>query len=380
MSGLPWSASWYQAGMSLWAVACKIAFASTADVKSVLSFLVGASAAGRGPMLFRRAEVVRRVTADLGLTAEQGDDLFLGPPPKSLYDREHARFGLRWCPECLVNWYHSARFQDAQLRLCPWHQCRILNECPYCSRIIDPLGAQPWTCSACHKTLAAPPTNWLENFKARPMRPEVLLPGTRLLEQRAPDGQSVWCPIDTNFVAPATASDMYDSGYWRMSFMFEDACAVWETAAAGHRECIHCEPQSIMTQYESAPFKCPVAAGMLQATSQSGVRTEERGEWQRWRALPTAEWNALAPSELPLSLVPVFMREVGRLRMVDAIQKLSELAESGRDRSFWRMPAAVPTHSTSAGGVLFSGLATEQHLLKAIRRGTKSCPQVRLKT
>lgn len=325
-------------------------------------------------MLFSSPESISRLEAKLSVTPEQGAVMFLGPAPTSLYERERARLGVRWCPQCLTGWYHSARFQDIRLRRCPWHGCPLLNECPHCLRTIDPLGERAWTCSACHKNLASSPRDWLQEFKARERQSvaEVLDPW--LAELRSADGKSTLCLEDERFTAPPT--DMYSSAYWRLGFLYEDGCALWGTLAREHSDCARAEAAASMTQYSSAEFACPVAAGILQAMSQLGARSEPYGDWQRWRATPESTFGTSSPSNLPGWATAAYVRELGRLRVLDAVESLASLAETGRRRSFWKMPASQPTIDHLKAGVLLGNLATEPQLLKAFRRGAKSCPNL----
>lgn len=161
-----------------------------------------------------------------------------------------------------------------------------------------------------------------------------------------------------------------------MTFVYEDACAIWETIAAEHRECAMREHQAHMTQYAAAEFTCPVAAGVIQATLAAGAQTEPRGDWQRWRAGGAGLFAMDLPVETPHWLLPTLTREGYRLWVLDALKTLGELAEVGRRKSYWAAPPLVQICSVDLKkGSFLKAEATESELVKAIARAAKSCPR-----
>lgn len=252
-----------------------------------------------------------------------------------------------------------------------------------CLRAVDPPGERAWTCGACHKPLARRPGSWLQHFKvARPAMAE--MQDSWLAELRSTDGKNRSLSGGSEpHESPAAdqsawrlSLSVHSQNYWRSTFLYENACALWETLAHEHRNCASAEVTATMTQYVSAELPCPVAAGMLRAMSQSGARLEPRGNWQRCRPSADSASALSVPASLPDWATAAYVWELGRLRVLDAVESLALLAETGRRRCFWRMPMTKPPIDHLKTGVLLSGLATEAQLLKAFQWGAKSCPNL----
>lgn len=382
---LAWNPAWHQPGMSVWALACRIAHATTATVRSVLEYFVGADERHRAPVWFRSKPAVDRLAGLLDLPVTTVRDAFLYEVPSSLYEREHYRLGVRWCSECLSAWYHSPRFQDVRLRSCPVHGRQLLERCQRCQRAIDPIGVLAWSCTQCGSPMTAMPPDWLDDFK----RPAAFfLPSLMKAakkgeggERRSEDGTTLFVPTG---IAEAVGQDVapgfeYADDYRRRFHVFEDACGMWDTFAREHRACAAREHEAGMTQYSPVRFECPVAAAMLQAMGALGVVGEPRGGWPGWRPQPgsTCDSGMRMPRHVPNWLVPAFVREAGRHLVLDALNTVGELAEMGQRRSHW-LPddSQEPQIVYTPEGALLSGLVTESLLLKAANRAAKSCPNL----
>lgn len=276
MIPLTWSKRWYQAGISLWALAARISFVSTASIETVLEYLVGASRTNRSPIWFGTTASIEQVVYELQLPFEWVRAAFCSPGPPSLDHRRWFRLALRWCPECLRSWYHAATYQDVRLERCPVHDVPLTSRCPSCNRIVDPLKVVRWRCFECKAQLAPAPEDWRADFARNlPALPVVKL--SVPIWRRADAGGSVWISAS----APSSRQTPYGSRAER----FELLSAMWATMASGHRECAVCEDTAAMGQYGGFKFACPVAAALLQCALTMGCDADRRSKERLVRCL-----------------------------------------------------------------------------------------------
>lgn len=372
MIGLPWSVSWFQPGMSAWAIACRIAFVSTAPLRAVLEHLSGATAHWRTPLWFQTSEPRTHLATELGLSERALSDIFLGPVPERLAERQHACLRLRWCPRCLDSWYHSAQFQDTRLDRCPVHGCLLQDRCPRCDRAVDPLGVVPWYCSSCRSYLAQPPSDWLDAFE----RPVPSVPKMSFAEEGgAGESATLFVPACADVVAPDSA-DSYRYLAWRQHFLFEDACAVWDTLGKAHRACALDEPQAGLSQYSAVEFSCPVAGALLHAYGKLDVAAELRRGWHVWRATTMAVYGLSLPWSIPDWAVPAATRSAARRLVLKELKSFGRAAILGRPKTYGSgADALTPEMRFLPGGVFIDSVATESDLLKAIELAEKLCPK-----
>lgn len=381
MIPLPWDPAWAHPGMSVWALACRIAHVSTATVKAVVAYLVGAHEHRRSVMLFRTPQAVTRLASALQLPLAQAEEAFADDWPTSLYEREHFRVGLRWCPKCLEAWYHSPSFQDDRVAKCPLHDVALLDRCPTCARVIDPLGQWAWTCTFCEKPLVASPGDRLADFKRHV---PIVAARTGQIEQGASSGRleqgALLVRRAVDAAVPRWPGDdswwNHSAQYWRQLIVYEDGCALWDTLANSHRDCAAGEVESTMTQYVHRDFKCPVAAALLQAYAAVGVTSEPKAGWPRWRA--TEELSRLydlGGSRTEAWLVPALMRELTRLMVLDALKTLGELAPTERGKTYWYFDPKLSSIDHTEASVILRGVASENELLKATAAAAACCPR-----
>ena len=372
MIDLPWTPRWYQFGISLWALAARIAHVSTAGIDSILSYLVGASRKNRAALWFSTRETVERVTHELRLPEQWSSLCFSAAAPMPLEERQHYRLALRWCPRCLEEWYHSPRFQHSLLARCPVHSVPLVDRCPHCARFVDPLAmVGAWTCGECRQPLTAPPGDWRIQFASN-------VSAVREAQvdvapwRRADDGASVWIPP-----GQATSADSYEDLMQR----FEYLSAVWETMAAGHRNCAPEEAAAGLGQYGGFEFKCPVAAALLQCGLLLGVPTEVNGGWPTFKSSRArADWQ-LDDRQCPPWAVSVVTREQIRLFVQSALKHLTLASEQGWSEAIWRRDFA-PTlkTSTTSRGLFLSDCVSDAQLLKAFADAAQSCRRFQLRT
>lgn len=365
MIDLPWTPRWYQFGISLWALAARIAHVSTAGIDSILDYLVGASNRNRAAVWFGTRETIQRVTHELQLPEQWSSLCFSAVAPMSLEERQHYRLALRWCPRCLEQWYHSPKFQHSLVARCPIHSVPLLDRCPHCSRFVDPLAVvEAWSCGECRQPLAAPPGDWRIQFASNvgAVRDAQLLDATW---RRSDYGTSVWIQPGQR-----TTVDSYEDLMQRFDYL----SAVWDTLAAVHRSCAHEETTAGLGQYSGFEFRCPVAAAILQSGLLLGVPSEVNGGWPSFKSSRArSDWQ-LDDRECPAWAVPVVTREQTRLFVRSALEHLTTAVKRGWSEAIWRHDFA-PTikTSTTSRGMFLSDAVSEAQLLKAFINASESC-------
>jgi hypothetical protein len=369
MIDLPWSPRWFTSGMSVWAVACRIAHASTAPLRAVIEHLCGATEHWRAKLWFSSHDEGRLVS-ELDIAIEDERAAFLGAMPEGLEDRQHVCLRLRWCPSCMERWYHSPKFQDMRLTHCPTHGCLLVDLCPYCSRAVDPLGQAAWFCSSCKTTICAPPADWLSDF---------LAPVAPVRWDTTPEGRVVRSDAllvpKSDLHAPDVA-DSYRYLAWRQHLLFEDACAVWDTLARGHRECAHGETTAAMSPFHAYEFRCPAAAAVLHTFSRFGVSAEPTHGWHLSLSKVSALYDLRIPLGTPDWALPDIVREFGRSHLRKALLTTARAATLKRQEALaLDLGGTGPSITYTTEGALLGSIATEDKLLKALQRAEKFCPK-----
>jgi hypothetical protein len=360
---LPWTPRWYGAGISLWALAARIAFVSTAAILTVLEYLVGATKTHRAPIWFGSLGTIARVGQELQLPAQWSAASFCSPGALPLIEREHYCLALRWCPQCLSSWYHSPHFQDTRVLECPVHKVALLERCPHCSRAVDPLAMRPWSCPECRQSLAQSPEDWRYDF-VELSAPVLQARRADVPWRRSDAGASVW-------IARGSAHDAGLDAYETDMGVYEYMSVLWECFAGEHRQCAQHEHSAAMGQYSSFEFQCPVAAAFLQAGLAMGVEPEPRGLWPAYRRYHVG-WRA--DYSLPGWARPQLAREQLRLFVLSALLKLTSASRGGWSEAIWvREHAALVKTTTTSRGLFLSELASDDDLLKACRLAAESC-------
>lgn len=369
MIPLPWTPRWYVEGISLWALAARIAFVSTATILTVLEYLVGASRAHRALLWFGSRGTIARVGEQLYLPPQWSSATFCSQGPLQLHEREHYRLALRWCPQCLASWYHSPLFQDARVAECPAHKVPLLERCLYCSRFVDPLAIRPWSCAECRKPLADLPGDWSVGFTTDCV-PVVAAERQHVPWRRADDGASLWVGADGTQVF---SDDQYETNMW----LFEQLSALWDHIAGGHRQCAHGEAIASMGQYSGArAFTCPVASAFLQAGLAMGIEPEPLAKWPSFRG-STPLWAA--DRSVPAGAQPLVAREQLRLFILDALEHLGSVARKGWSEAFWNFEDSRRTKViTTSKGLFIADGTSDDELLRACRAAAESCRRPQL--
>lgn len=383
MFELPWTPNWEVPGASLWCLASKVAYASTASLASVLGQLVGATSEDRLPIHAPHELVAVRVADALELRGEPAR-LFADLSPEGYLERRRVHLALKFCPECMAHWFHSAVFQLADLDTCPWHGCRLQERCPHCWRAIDPLGPDAWKCSACHRMFAPEPQDWLRDFKQRPghsgsLVQDLLKPDWFECES-GPDADSWLCHRGGHdFMAlegeQLAHGFLYEHQHARVAF--EEACTLWDTVLAQHRECAMEEPMPRGAgKLSLVEFKCPVAAAAMAAFGWLGVRSQLLAEWQLWHSQQLGvDYVALGRS--PAHLRKALIRDLARIALFDALRIFGRVARAGRWRTKWDGPVSAGGATWSAntlqGVRRLKATVSLSDLLKAVNVAAEGC-------
>lgn len=335
-----WNPGWFHPGLSLWCVAAKIAHVATARVGAVLALLAGVSEQERIRTWVTARKTAARVCEDLELPSTAARTLGLRADTTDLEQRQHISLALRWCPQCLATWYHSPRFQDRRIRLCPWHRVRLRETCPHCARAVDPSG-RPWRCDHCGKPLVADPEHWLSGFKTKPEHDGIWptnLPAAILAYEEHEHG--VLCRPDEDGELTLKAHGRY-LDFWQHAQLYESASALWDTVLRDHRECALREPYGYYPHYYNLDFTCPVAAAGRAVFGQMALDGAMRGTWSPQAAAPTAYMTLPAPGTVSLEVRKALLRELPRAWLADSLMLFGEAARVGRTSARWEPhPAA----------------------------------------
>jgi hypothetical protein len=380
---LPWTPKWEIPGSSMWCLAAKAAFAGTASMTSVLEQLVGATTQDRLPIHAPSVDVAAHAARALALRGEPAC-WFTDIAPAGYLGRQRIHLALKFCPQCMDHWFHSAVFQVAGLDTCPWHGCRLHERCPHCSRAIDPLGPEPWQCAACHRMFAPEPADWLNDFKRQPGHSGVLhrnLLRSEWFDCEADQDADGWIchrqeGLERMEQQGYVQGFLYD--HWHTLIAFEEACTLWDTLLADHRECAAEEPMAVSGgQYNVVEFKCPVAASAFSAFGWLGVRSQLAGEWQRHQCRDFgADYGALART--PTRLRKALVRDLTRVALLDALNVFGRVATVGRWRTRWDGPTLLPPWSSGDRNELqdvihLKATVSFSALLKATEAAAKGC-------
>lgn len=337
---LTWNPAWFHCGASLWCLAAKIAYVATARVGAVLGLLTGATTRSRVLTWAASPRTLAQVCKQLELPASVAGTLALRADPTDLEQRQRINLGLRWCPDCLASWYHTAKFQDRRIRLCPWHRVRLRETCPHCARAVDPFG-RPWRCGHCGKPLVADPEHWLSGFKTKPEHDGVWptnLPVATLAYEEHEHG--VLCRPDPDGELSLKAHGRY-LDYWQQAQLYESVSALWDSILNDHRDCALKEPYGYYPHYYNLDFSCPVAAAGRAVFGQMALDGAMRGEWVHEAVSQTAYVTFPARETVSLEVRRALLRELPRAWLADSLMLFGEAARLGRTSARWEPhPAA----------------------------------------
>lgn len=383
VEGLIWNSSWDFEGLSSWAVANKIASATTLPPAVVLTELVRATTATR-IKVWADSKAAQGFSTVMGLSPKVAARRFVESSTNvddNLRWRERYRLAVRWCPECLHYWYHTALFQDTRLRRCPWHGHLLNDHCVHCGRSIDPLGEDPgprdpqpmqaWCCSACKKPIQRLPSDWLEDFKEDPGHdgklPEGLALGARAYEE-LPDGGRRLHPDPRN----ERRHSAHRSG-WLGTYYFEEAAALLDTWLAPHRECVDDQ-----LSFEGT-FKCPVAAAFEAVFTTFGVQMRH-ATWPSWKDRE-GFFDLPGLGARPHWQQALVARDIVKALLVHALELYADLALVNRRVRVWSVNDAPPLDLKELLPVGskevfdFPGFVRDSVLKSAVDRATRFCPR-----
>lgn len=331
---LTWNPAWFHHGASLWCLAAKIAHVATARVGAVLGLLTGATEQSRVLAWAADRKTISQVCEQLELPDKAATTLALRADSASLEQRQHINLGLRWCPECLASWYHTARFQDRRIRLCPWHRVRLRETCPYCTRSIDPFG-RPWRCDHCSQPLVADPEHWLSGFKTKPGHDGLWpLPVPAAILAYEEHEHGVLCRPDKDGELSLKAHGRY-LDFWQHAQLYESASALWDSILRDHRDCALQEPYGYYPHYYNLDFTCPVAAAGRAVFGQMALDGAMRGAWSHQSVVQTAYVTLPARGAVSLEVRRALLRELPRAWLADSLMLFGEASRLGRTSARW---------------------------------------------
>ena len=122
---------------------------------------------------------------------------------------------------------------------------------------------------------------------------------------------TLFVPASDLMLAPDVVGT-YRNLAWQQHLLFEDACAVWDTLAREHRDCVHDDVVSGMSQFHAFEFRCPVAAAVLHAYGMFGVSAEALRGWHMRLSDVHALYGLNVRFDTPDWAVPALVREAGR--------------------------------------------------------------------
>lgn len=344
MKNFVWNPAWCREGESLWSIVNKIASANNSSVPSAMRFLVGQGAVSRSLLFVCALALATRIRETLIISSSALRHLFIGYEPLPLGDRQYLSLGLRWCPVCLEQAFHSNLFQDWRRLVCPWHKCRLQEHCPRCQRSVDPFGEAPWSCNYCSHVLYKVPPSWVTVFKAKLAWciDGAIGPSSFGLETIVSSESVTHCYQNDDGLDPPVHSSV-DLSIQAAAWAFEDMAALTESIAQEHADCIAGEARCSQVQLDQLPFSCPVAGALTCVSAWFGFMPEVRGGWpsgQRPLAHTLGSHLRWQLEQMPAWSRRLFVRESLRGWLVDCLQAFSSASEPGGSRVSWQPKVA----------------------------------------
>lgn len=348
MKQLAWNPAWVQPFESFGSISTKIGFLSTASVQDIVTVLIGASGTSRRSLWLPDAQALLACCDLLGIDSKQaGDHVFrVGAP--ALPERASMRLALRWCPECLLDHYHSALFQDQLRTRCPWHGAPLLEACPFCTSPVDPLRLDGWRCSRCQTPLVEPPKGWLRSFKVvldRSLAQDRIAGSIGLSSTGInADGSLALACRDAQAHGADDWADRHEyEERWIQWLAFEELSALSDAILGQHSHCLGSEWPASRLEFTPTRFECPGAAAITNAMAWVGVKPQELGGWLDVARRSGDQFGIILQAALthPRWLVPFVVREIVRSWVLDALRAYSSAALSGQYFVEWRPPASA---------------------------------------
>lgn len=384
MTQLVWNPQWHHPHESMWSVLFKVAFASQVSPAALAGRWMEDAQRRRISATLPTAMDAVRTCEALHLGASTSQDLFADIWDGTLQQRERYQLRMRWCPECAKSWFHSPLFQQWRRSRCPWHGVPLIDSCPKCGRIADPLAESPWKCMHCGLE-HAPRTDWLALFK----RPIDALSSTprnwfRHSEDAVLPGGSVEYRLletgDAQRESPA--EDFMRHHRWLAGIAFEEASALLDSLLGEHRACVEGESMMSLTQYQVVDFRCPVAAAAVFVAVLAGAETEALRRWPpHGKSGYTSQISvdiAAVVHRAPTWLCPMLVREFVRSALLKGLRLFTGLAEDGRRSLVWRNFNVPPAswQLKDCDLVLVRPAVTTEELCAAVLAAGAMCPNV----
>jgi len=313
-----WHPQWWHDGESVTSVAIKLAYSCRTDVGSVLNFLVQASASNRLPVMFPSASVARVAIERLGLPLESAKSLFAGIDKPNYQSRRWLVQALRWCPTCMAQRFHSWSFQDWRRTQCSWHDEPLLDRCPRCHVIVDPMQMRAWLCPNCREPFARQlGQDWVQVLKraaaGQHRRLEADDPRLDLEVLDSQDSRKV--RILSNGIEPIADQEpdqSWNEAAWFRWHAWEQASAMTDSALHDHRDCVVREWVAGHHEIAITTYQCPLAAALKQALAWMGTQHEMSDGWPTSAMSSTTVWETYLChlQDVPRWFVPVIAREV----------------------------------------------------------------------
>lgn len=174
---LAWSSKWFVRHESLWSVARKLATTHLLSLRQVLERVLCPPEAPSS-RLFLRGDPQRTVWLRglLGLSDGDADGFWLDSTMRGPEDGSVCA-GIRYCPTCMRQQFHSTLFQSYLLRTCPVHREALTTRCPRCaapklvhSTVTDCFA---W-CFSCDLPYFPEPRDWLRAYASPLVAPALV--------------------------------------------------------------------------------------------------------------------------------------------------------------------------------------------------------------
>jgi hypothetical protein len=373
---LVWRPEWHRPHESFWSVLNKLAFANDTSVGEILAHLVGSARALRSMTLTVEPRIAMLICRALRLAFSHAAQLFAGVRPVPLEHRQWLQIGLRWCPKCLEEGFHSVVFQDWRVLKCPWHGCQVMDCCPDCRCAVDPLSAAPWRCNVCDCELYRPPREWLSAFRAVPLWVEQCAPASRHGIQVTPAGDALrFCVVEGG---DQVKGGRLLTGRYAETVVtqaaFEELSSLSEVVFPDHDDCLTSHHHLCMVQCSIMSFECIPAAAVVRTGAVFGLGLSE-GEvgWASGEHVAGRYLHALLRAdleELPDWCHRPYAQAVARALLADALSDFRTAHEHQRTSEWqpfkevwpsWSFKGAVLTLRGTANVEMLESAASIQH-------------------
>lgn len=336
MTAFAWSEGWFHPLESFWSIACKIAHGNETTVRQVVRYLGRVLVRHRESLLFPSVQTALAVCKELNLDSGQAAGSLFAAIGESqpLNLREHWRIGVRYCPRCLANLVHRTYFQDTRNERCKEHGDVLLQACPHCGRMLDPLGSAAWTCNFCRYSLCGPSSKWTEEFKRG-----AAMAGSAAQATRSTGALLAWS-------TPSGLGGHVVNRHLLTDCVYEEHAAFTHSLLGGHLECLEHDGNIEMAAVRPVQFRCPIAAAAIVTAGRLGICTQGvSGAWPEYRATISSS-IALNQLEYLLSNTavnqhPAVVRGAVRGWYVEALEVFARAARSGARSALWTPSAHV---------------------------------------